>query len=131
MKHKSLIYAALFITLATVVTWIATDRHSYTKFEVVESVEVAPDIDDPLAGTGFYDKETVEKTVRRPEFHLGLFPTPQSILDKHMLSVAVVLASVWGPFTVLLAWSHRRRWRGTLHLRSPMLFIHSRSKKER
>ena len=108
MKNKTLLFPVLLITLVTGATWIATDRHSYTKYEVVENVQVPLDSDDPLAGTGFYDDETVEKTIRRAEFHLGLLPTPQGLIDKHMLSVTSLLAAVWGPYLLLLFWNHRR-----------------------
>ena len=104
-----LVLLALAVTIGTLATWLATDRHYYTKFEVVEKVKVPVAQDDPLAGTGFYDDASAEKIVRRNEFHLGLLPTPQGLFDKHVLSVLSILAPTWGLYLVLLWWLHRRR----------------------
>ena len=97
---------AAVVTLVTLGVWIVTDLHFYTKFEVVETLEREIDPDDPLAGTGFYDSDTVETTVARPEFHLGLFPTPSGVLDKHAFSVVSILAPIWA--LILSAWVFRR-----------------------
>ena len=105
----SLVVLAAVVTIGTVVTWLVTDRHYYTKFEVVEKVKAPVAEDDPLAGTGFYDDESAETTVRRDEFHLGLLPTPQGLLDKHVLSVASLLGATWGSCLALLWWLRRRR----------------------
>ncbi len=104
----SLVVLAAVITIGTLVIWLATDRHYYTKFEVVEKVAVPVAEDDPLAGTGFYEDDSVEKTVRRDEFHLGLLPTPQGLLDKHVLSVVSILAPTWSLCLALLWWLRRR-----------------------
>ena len=85
----------VLLTFATLGLWLTTDRHFYTKFEVVTQVEVQIDPDDPLALAGFYDGETEEKTVRRDEFHLGLLPTPRGLFDKHIISVASILLPAW------------------------------------
>ena len=105
---SSLIVVAVVVTIGTVATWLATGRHYYTKFEVVEKTEVPVAEDDPLAGTGFYDADSVETTVRRDEFHLGLLPTPQGLFDKHMLSVVSILGAAWGLFLLLPWWLRRR-----------------------
>jgi hypothetical protein len=94
------------VTLITLGLWIGTDRHFYTKFEVVETVSQTIDPDDPLAGTGFYDGETAEVTVTRSEFHLGLLPTPSGLLDKHALSVVSILGPTW---VAALGWWWLRR----------------------
>lgn len=99
---------ALAATIAALSVWGATGRHYYTKFEVVEKQQVAIADDDPLAGTGFYDDEATE-TVRRDEFHLGLLPTPQGLFDKHLLSVATILAATWSLWAVFGWWLPRRR----------------------
>lgn len=106
-----LLLAGVLLSLVPVGGWMATGRHVYTKFEVVENVEAPADPDDPLAGTGFYDDDAkVKRTVRRDEFHLGLLPAPQGILDKHWLSVSTTLGAVW--VVVLLAgWRARGRKR--------------------
>ena len=105
-----LVVLAAVVTLGTLVTWFATGRHYFTKFEVVEKVEVAVAEDDPLAGTGFYDDESVERTVTRDEFHLGLLPTPQGLFDRHIVSVVSILGGTWGLCLALLWWlRHRRR----------------------
>ena len=100
---------ALAITLAALATWGLTGRHYYTKFEVVEKIAVQVDEDDPLAGTGFYDEDGLEETVHRDEFHLGLLPTPQGLLDKHLLSVSTVVGTTWGLWAVFAWWLPRRR----------------------
>lgn len=102
----------LVATIATLAVWITTGRNYYTKFEVVERVEVSADPDDPLAGTGFYDdEEPGYETVRRGEFHLGLLPTPQGLLDKHAVSVVSILVPAWAVCLVLLWRFGRRRGR--------------------
>ncbi len=106
-----LIVFAGVVTVGTLVTWLATGRHYYTKFEIVENVEVPLEEDDPLAGTGFYDEDAAEVTVTRDEFHLGLLPTPQRLLDRHALSVISILGSTWGVCLTLLWWlARRKRW---------------------
>ena len=85
----------VLITVAALGLWWGTDRHFYTKFEVVTQVEVEIDPEDPLAQAGFYDGETVEKTVRRDEFHLGLLPTPRGLFDKHVISVVSIVFPAW------------------------------------
>jgi hypothetical protein len=61
-----------------------------------------------LAGTGFYDSDVVERTERRSEFHLGLVPTPSGLLDKHALSVLLILGATWGGMVGLMAINRRR-----------------------
>jgi hypothetical protein len=101
----------MLVTAVTLGVWIATGRHFYTKFEVVENVESPAETEDPLAGTGFYDDDdAVPRTVRRDEFHLGLLPTPQGVLDKHWLSVASVLGGIWA-LLLFSGWAARRRRR--------------------
>ena len=95
-------------TLITVSVWIGTNRHFYTKFEVVDTVEQDIDPDDPLAGTGFYDDEMVETTVTRAEFHLGLLPTPSGLLDKHAVSVVSILGPAWALALGWWWWARRR-----------------------
>lgn len=92
------------------VAWFATGRHAYTKFEVVEQVEVAVPADDPLAVAGFYEGETRTQTVRRAEFHLGLLPVPQGLFDKHALSVISLTLPPW-LLTALLVWRGRKQRR--------------------
>jgi len=98
VRKATIIYWAIpiLITVATLIAWQATGGDAYTKFTVVERVEVQPEADDPLAGTGMFDDtEPRYETIRRDEFHLGLLPTPQGLFDKHMISVASVVGSVW------------------------------------
>jgi hypothetical protein len=99
---------ALVVTVASLVTWQATGGDWYTKFEVVEQVELKPDASDPLAAAGFYDGDAVTRTESRDEFRLGLLPTPSGLLDRHILSVATLS----GPFWMLglaATWLGRRR----------------------
>lgn len=109
---RGLLMVATLISVATVTLWFATGRHAYTKFSIVEKAEIAIDANDPLAGTGFYDDDTAETTVQRDTFRLGLLPTPQGLLDKHMLSVASVFGVTWG-ITLLLVWRGSRPRRAT------------------
>ncbi len=111
MRRSSPVLLAAVLTIGTLVTWFATGRHYYTKFEVVEKMKVPVATDDPLAGTGFYDNDSLETTVRRDEFHLGLLPTPQGLFDKHILSVVSILGPVWVLCLALLWWLRRRRRR--------------------
>jgi len=105
--------AAVALTATALGAWWITDRHYYTKYEVVEQVEVALDADDPLVLAGFYDERARVETVRRREFHLGLLPVPQGVFDKHALSVLTLVAPAW-LLCLPLAWwlRHRRDRRG-------------------
>lgn len=108
-KEKNFLLVATAITLLALSVWAGTGRDAYTKFEVVEEVEKPVDANDPFAGTGFYDSSTKKETVRRPEFRLGLLPTPAGLLDKHMLSVATLAGPVWGVTLLLLFLGRRER----------------------
>jgi len=89
----------ILITLAVLIAWQATGGDAYTKFTVVERVEVGTPSNDPLAGTGMFDDAQPRyETVRRDEFRLGLLPTPQGLFDKHAISVASVAGPVWAVF---------------------------------
>ena len=105
---KPIIITALIVTLAAVVLWQATGGDYYTKYQVVEQVETEHDPNDPLADAGFYEGSSQTETISRDEFRFGLLPTPQSILDKHSLSVATVMGLTWVP-VLGLAWSARRK----------------------
>lgn len=117
MLTRALLILALLITIATLATWLATDRAYYTKFQVVEQVEVEVEADDPLAGTGFFDEAedggpaTEVRTETRDEFRLGLLPTPEGLFDKHMLSVLSLAGPAWALVVVsaLLDWRRRRK----------------------
>lgn len=98
MQRATIIYWAIpiFITVAMLIAWRATGGDAYTKFAVVERVEVRPQADDPLVGTGMFDDtEPRYETQRRDAFRLGLLPTPQGLFDKHVISVASVAGPVW------------------------------------
>lgn len=96
------------VTVAAIVTWQATGGDWYTKYEVVEQVQIQLDEDDPLAAAGFYDEGTTTKTVTKDEFRFGLLPTPAGIFDKHALSVASVTGPLWA-FGLGVVWYQRRR----------------------
>ena len=92
----AIIVATLFVTIVSFAVWAVTGFHWYTKYQVVEIIEKeAPAEDDIFAETGLYDGETLTETVQKDEFHLGLLPTPQGILDKHALSVGSVVGPAW------------------------------------
>lgn len=98
----TLLIIAAILTAGVIAAWQLTGGDYYTKFEVVEEVEVAIDESDPLAGTGFYGEEPQTKTVTRPTFRLGLLPTAQGLFDKHLLSVSSLLLPVWFLMGLLL-----------------------------
>jgi len=109
---KSMILVAAIVTLATLVTWMATGRDYYTKYQVVEQVEVPIDQDDPFAQTGFQDDDKpLTETITRDEFHLGLIPTPSGLLDKHAVSVLSISAPPWGLAVLLfvMGWMRKRK----------------------
>ena len=95
MTLKTIVIVAVASTVAVAIVWLATGAHFYTKYEVVERVEVPVESDDPLADTGFYESETRTEISVRDEFHLGLLPTPQGLFDKHLLSVTTVAVPLW------------------------------------
>lgn len=101
----------ILVTIAAVVTWQITGGDYYTKFELVEEVEKQIDPDDPLAGTGFYDGDTLTETVTRKGLRFGLLPTPSGLLDKHMLSVVSVASPLWVVSIGSLWWTRRKRKR--------------------
>lgn len=108
MKSSTLLLlTAAILTAASLAGWVATGSHPYTKFKVVEEIDVEIDRDDPLAETGFYDGVTMKRTQEREEFHLGLFPTPRGLFDKHLISVMTTILPVW----VLFGWVAWRRGR--------------------
>ncbi len=103
---------AILSTVAALATWGGTGRHAYTKFEVIEQVPAKADADDPFADTGFFDEGEggpVLETVRRDEFHLGIFPTPQGVFDKHVISVLTIVVPFWGLFGVAALVRRRAR----------------------
>jgi hypothetical protein len=107
---RVLLILAVVISIAAIIVWAITGFHFYTKYEVVEQIEVPVDPDDPFAGTGFFENETETKVVSRAEFHLGLLPTPQGLLDRHLLSVLTLVVPVWLA-AALFFWLHRRKVR--------------------
>lgn len=110
-KFSQILFLAIAVLgVTSLVTWQATGGDWYTKYEVVEQVEVKLDASDPLVAAGFYDGVTSTRTVTRDEFRLGLLPTAAGLLDKHVVSVA----SINGPLWLLglgLFWFERRRSR--------------------
>jgi hypothetical protein len=102
---------SVILTVASLGVWGATGRHAYTKYEVTERVPAEVSPDDPFAGTGFYDGTEAEEVVRRKGFHLGIFPVPQGLWDKHIFSVVTLVVPPWALFG-LLALRNRRSRRG-------------------
>ena len=98
------------LTIGAIGVWGATGFHAYTKYQVTELVQVEVASDDPFAGTGFYDGSEVQQVRTRDEFHLGIFPVPQGIWDKHALSVLTLIVPPWAIFG-LAAFRNRRRSR--------------------
>jgi len=104
----TLIVIAVTVTLIAILGWVGTDAHNITKFTVVEEVDLAVNEDDPLADTGFYDEGTKTTTVRRDEFHLGLLPAPQGILDRHAISVLSLSGPLWALAAAAFLWRRRQ-----------------------
>ena len=98
-----------FAAFPTTGAWLATGRHYYTKFEVIERIETEDADDDLFADTGLYDEGSRQRTVRRTEFHLGLIPTPAALVDKHLLSVASILLVTWSLAVTSVWWTSLRR----------------------
>jgi len=106
-QTKIILALAALVTLATLITWQMTGGDYYTKFEVVEQIAAPVDPNDPLAAAGFYENASQTKTVTRPEFRLGLLPTPSGLFDKHVVSVVSIVAPVW-LIALSLVWWRRR-----------------------
>lgn len=110
MKRRSQIILgiAIAVTFATIALWQATGGDYYTKFRIVEEVEKEVAQDDPLAEAGFYEDTQPTETVVRDDFRFGLLPTPNKLIDKHLLSVASITMPTWIAAFVIL-WFVRRR----------------------
>jgi hypothetical protein len=104
---QTIIFIAIFISAAALVTWQATGGDYYTKFEVIEQVEVPIDQNDPLAQTGFYEGDTHTETVRKSGFRMGLLPTPSGLIDKHLVSVTSIVVPTW-LIAFIVIWKIRR-----------------------
>lgn len=108
-QTRIILVLAALVTLATLIAWQMTGGDYYTKFEVIEQVETPVDQNDPLAAAGFYENASQTKTVTRPEFHLGLLPTPSGLFDKHALSVVSIVSPVWVIAIGLVWWKRCRQ----------------------
>ncbi len=106
-----LLVIAVVLTVAAFGLWLATGAHPYTKYQDVTRQELPTDEDDPFAEAGFYDGDTMTRTVKKNVFYFGLLPTPQGVFDKHALSVVSVVLPVWLFVGVisLIRWRARRR----------------------
>ena len=93
---KLVLLAAAVVTIASIMVWQATGGDWYTKYEVVEQVEVNPDPNDPLAAAGFYEGGKIIETITRDEVRFGLLPTPSGLFDRHSLSVVSIVIPIWG-----------------------------------
>ncbi len=106
-----LLVIAVVLTVAAFGLWLATGAHPYTKYQDVTRQQVPTNEDDPFAEAGFYDGDTVTRTVKKNVFYFGLLPTPQGVFDKHALSVVSIVVPVWlivGGIS-LVRWRTRRR----------------------
>ncbi len=110
-----LLVIAVVLTVAALGMWLATGAHPYTKYQDVTRQQVPTNEDDPFAEAGFYDGDTVTRTVKKNVFYFGLLPTPQGVFDKHALSVVSVVLPVWlivGGISLIRWRARRRRVRG-------------------
>jgi hypothetical protein len=103
----ALLGVSVLLTVAALAVWGGTGCHAYTKYQVTEMVPVEVADEDPFAGTGFYEGAEIMEVRSRDEFHLGIFPVPQGLWDKHALSVLTVAAPPWA-ILGLVAWRVRR-----------------------
>ena len=111
---KPLIAVAGVVTVIAIGLWLATGVHPYTKFQDVVREEVPIDPEDPFADAGFYDEsETITQVVTKDVFYFGLLPTPQGIMDKHVLSVSTVVVPVW----IVVGFIAIKRWRKSRQIR--------------
>lgn len=116
---------AMIVTSAAAVTWAATGRHVFTKYESIEERSDPPRSDDPFAAAGFYDGAPA-RVVHVKAFHFGLLPSAGSVVDKHVVSLATVAAPLWF-LTFASAWrrrSSRRRARRSAGFRRPFTCDH-------
>jgi hypothetical protein len=103
----------ILLTVAALGLWVGTERHAYTKYQVVERVPVEP-ADDIFAATGLFDSADgapAFRTVQRDSFHFGLLPTPQGLLDKHVFSVLTIAGPPWAIAFGIIGWLVWRRRR--------------------
>ncbi len=110
-----LLVIAVVLTVAAFGLWLATGAHPYTKYQDVTRQELPTDEDDPFAEAGFYDGDTVTRTVKKNVFYFGFLHTPQGVFDKHALSVVSVVLPVWlivGGISLIRWRARRRRVRG-------------------
>ncbi len=110
-----LLVIAVVLTVAALGLWLATGAHPYTKYQDVTRQELPTDEDDPFAEAGFYDGDTVTRTVKNNVFYFGLLPTPQGLFDKHAFSVVSIVVPVWlivGGISLVRWRARRRRVRG-------------------
>ncbi len=111
-----LLVIAVVLTVAAFGLWLATGAHPYTKYRDVTRQELPTDEDDPFAEAGFYDGDTVTRTVKKNVFYFGLLPTPHGVIDKHALTVVSVDGPVWlivGGISLIRWRARRRKVRGT------------------
>lgn len=107
-RDKTLLTGATIVTLGALALWRSTGGDIYTKYQVVEQTAIPTEAEDPLAGSGFYDSDSVTITVARDEFRFGLLPTPQGLLDKHIVSLVTVLPPLWLIVLLPIVLRHRR-----------------------
>ncbi len=110
-----LLVITVVLTVAAFGMWLATGAHPYTKYRDVVREEVSTDEDDPFAEAGFYDGDTVTRTVKKNVFYFGLLPTPQGVFDKHAVSVVSFVVPVWlivGGIALVRWYARRRSARG-------------------
>ncbi len=116
---------AMIVTSVAALTWAATGRHVFTKYESIEERSDPPRSDDPFAAAGFYDGAPA-RVVHVKAFHFGLLPSAGSVLDKHIVSLATVSAPLW-LLTFASAWrrrSSRRSARRPTGPRRPFICHH-------
>jgi hypothetical protein len=110
---KAMLWVTVAAGSASLLVWRATGGDAFTKFEAIEIIQRPVQPDDPLAGTAFYDSNTVTETIRIKQFRLGLLPGTPRLTDKHALSVVTVTAPL-GVLTLLSAlWARCRKRPGS------------------
>jgi hypothetical protein len=110
IRNKWVIAGAAILTFGLVALWQVTGGDFYTKYEVVVTSDKLVDPNDPLAAAGFYSGSDRTETVIRDEFRFGLLPTSVTPFDKHFVALSTMAPAIWVPVTMMLWWSHRRRF---------------------
>lgn len=106
-RRAQLAAIAMIVTVIAAALWVATGRHTFTKYESIEEESFTPAPDDPFAAAGFYDGDAMSRASRVDAFHFGLLPAAGSLFDKHLVSLITVALPFWAVAVVVSMRRHR------------------------